>query len=202
VQVTVATGRVRLFGYRFDKDQPGIQYSSLGVNGAQVSMILFRFEPTRWAQALRHEDPSLVVLNYGTNESMYPGYVHKQYQRELRRLVTELRQALPHASILLMGPMDHGLMGAGGAIATPDAVPDLIEIQMQVAAENNCAYFNTFQAMGGEGTMAQWYQSRPRLVSADFIHPMPEGAAIVGSLFEKALVKSYQESKMKIGQLQ
>ena len=49
-------------------------------------------------------------------------------------------------------------------------------------------------AMGGEGTMGRWYHAQPRLVSADFMHPMPAGAAIVGGLFESALVKSYEDS--------
>jgi hypothetical protein len=47
--------------------------------------------------------------------------------------------------------------------------------------------------MGGEGTMGRWYQAQPRLVSADFMHPLPAGAAIVGGLFESALVKSYDD---------
>ena len=31
--------------------------------------------------------------------------------------------------------------------------------------------------------MGRWYAAEPRLVGADFIHPMPAGAKIVGELF-------------------
>lgn len=195
VDLSVSSGSVRLFGYRFDKDQTGVQYSSLGINGAQVQMLVRYFETSQWADSLRHENPDLVVLNYGTNESLYPEYVHKQYPGELRKVIGRIRAALPEASLLLMGPMDRGTMTAGGDIETPDSLEELIAVQKTVAAESGCAFFNTFEAMGGAGTMGRWYQANPRLVSADFLHPLPAGAAIVGKLFEEALMKGYAESR-------
>jgi len=193
IELRVTSGRVRLFGYRFDKDRPGIQYSSLGINGAQVHMVVRYFEIGQWAAALQHEDPDLVVLNYGTNESIYAAYIEKQYPDELRTAIQRIRQALPGASLLIMSPMDRGVM-EGGDIVTPPALEKLIEVQRQVAAETGCAFFNTFEAMGGAGTMGRWYHARPRLVSADFMHPLPQGAARVGALFEGALVQAYEAS--------
>ncbi|HEX4274303.1 MAG TPA: GDSL-type esterase/lipase family protein [Bryobacteraceae bacterium] len=192
IELTVSSGNVRLFGYRFDKKRPGVQYSSLGVNGAQVQMVLRYFEPHQWTAALRHEDPALVVLNYGTNESIFPAYVENQYPDELRKVIARVREALPKASILLMGPMDRGVMDASGEITTPESLEKLIEVQKAVAAETGCAFFNTFHAMGGAGTMGRWYHAEPRLVSADFMHPLPAGAAKVGALFEEALVAGYR----------
>jgi lysophospholipase L1-like esterase len=190
-----ATGNVRLFGYRFDRNQPGIQYSSLGINGAQIEMAQRYFEVHQWTEALQHENPDLVVLNYGTNESVYPAYVEKQYPDELRAVIGRIRAAVPHASLLIMAPMDRGEMKSSGEIATPPALASLIEKQKMVAAETECAFFNTFEAMGGAGTMGRWYNQKPRLVSADFMHPLPAGAAIVGKLFEGALVRSYEDAR-------
>jgi len=194
LRLMVTSGAVRLFGYRFDKDGPGVQYSSLGVNGAQVEMVERYFAVGQWTAALQHENPDLVVLNYGTNESIYPAYVEKQYPDELRTVIGRIRTALPHASLLVMSPMDRGEMQASGEIDTPPAMERLIEQQRKIAAETGCAFFNTFEAMGGAGTMGRWYEARPRLVSADFMHPLPAGAAIVGGLFESALVRSYEDA--------
>jgi len=194
IELRVTSGKVRLFGYRFDKDRPGVQYSSIGINGAQVQMVLRYFETEQWTAALQHENPALIVLNYGTNESIYPSYVEKQYPDELRQVIMRIRAALPNASLLLMGPMDRGTL-TGGDIVTPESLEDLIDVQKKVAAETGCAFFNTFHAMGGAGTMGRWYHAQPRLVSADFMHPMPAGAAKVGALFEGALVESYQASR-------
>ena len=191
IALRVASGKVRLFGYRFDKDGPGVQYSSLGINGGQVQMLLRYFAADQWIEALRHEDPALVVLNYGTNESIFPAYVQKQYPDELRQVIARIREALPHASLLLMGPMDRGTMDASGQIVTPESLQTLIAVQRKVAAETVCAFFDTFDAMGGAGTMGRWYHAQPRLVSADFMHPLPAGAAKVGALFEGALMQNY-----------
>jgi lysophospholipase L1-like esterase len=102
-----------------------------------------------------------------------------------------------NASVLIMSPMDRGQRDATGQIVTPAALPRLVEIQRRIAAETNCAFFNTFQAMGGEGTMGRWYDAQPRLVSADFMHPLPAGAKKVGVLLYDALEAGYQEYKSK-----
>jgi len=190
LELRVTSGQVRLFGYRFDKPGPGVEYSSLGVNGAQVQMVVRYFEQGQWTAALQHEKPDLVVVNYGTNESLYPEYLDKDYPKELRIVIDRIRAAVPQASVLIMSPMDRGIVSASGDINTSPALVHLVEIQKKVAAETGCAFFNTFEAMGGAGTMGRWYKAQPRLVSADFMHPLPAGAAQVGLLFETALVKS------------
>ena len=158
-------------------------------------MVVRSFEVGQWTEELRHENPDLVVLNYGTNESLYPAYIENQYPGELRQVIARLRKALPNASILVMSPMDRGILDKGGAIVTPDVLVRLIDVQKRIAAETGCAFFNTFEAMGGAGTMASWYKSQPRLVSADFMHPLPAGAAKVGALFASALVESYEAKR-------
>jgi lysophospholipase L1-like esterase len=191
VTLRVTQGEVRLFGWDFENDGPGVVYSSLGLNGGQVEATLWYFDAKQWTMELRHADPDLVVINYGTNESVYPAYVDKTYAKELRALVDRVRAALPTASILIMSPMDRGTRDDSGEIVTPPVFPRLIAIQRKVAADTGCAFFNTFEMMGGAGTMAKWYRDQPRLVNADFMHPMPAGAAIVGRLVEEALVKGY-----------
>jgi len=93
--------------------------------------------------------------------------------------------------------MDRGQRDASGRITTVPSLPRLVEIQRQTAAQMGCAFFNTFQAMGGEGTMARWYESQPRLVSADFTHPLPGGARKVGVLLDQALEAGYRRYQAK-----
>jgi lysophospholipase L1-like esterase len=159
------------------------------------------FEVKQWTDVLRHENPDLVVLNYGTNESIFPAYLDKQYPGELRTVIDRLHAALPNTSIMLMSPMDRGVKDQSGEITTPAALTHLIEIQSEVALSTGCAFFNTFEAMGGAGTMARWYSMRPRLVSADFMHPLPAGAAKVGALVEQALMDAYRNHALGGAQL-
>jgi lysophospholipase L1-like esterase len=197
VELRVTSGTVRLFGVEFGKAQPGVIYSSLGVNGAHIGMLATRFREDHWSRILQHVKPDLVVLNYGTNESTSMEFVDSSYEKTLRTAIARVRKALPKSSILIMSPMDRGQREMSGQIGTVPALRKVVAIQAKVAADTKVAFFNTFEAMGGEGTMGRWYLSEPRMVGADLIHPMPSGAKLVGNLFFKAVLDSYNRYKVK-----
>ncbi len=192
VRLTVSGGTVKIFGVAFARGASGITYDSIGLNGASTTVLSRAFSPTNWAGALQHRDPDLVVINYGTNESGFGAFVDKQYEIELRRAIARVRAAVPNASILIMSPMDRGTYTNGDSIATMPAIPKLVGIQRRVAAELNCGFFDTYDAMGGNGTMARWYNSHPRMVAADLIHPSPQGARIVAELLTGQMLIGYE----------
>jgi lysophospholipase L1-like esterase len=197
IRLSVDRGPVRLFGVSFEKNTPGVIYNSLGLNGGQVQVVVRYFDKPQWTEELQHQHPDLVVVNYGTNESIYADYIERFYPGELRQVIERVKAAVPRASVLIMSPMDRGQRDSNSRITTVPTLPRLVEIQSQTAAEMGCAFFNTFQAMGGEGTMARWYDSQPRLVSADFTHPLPAGARKVGVLLDQALESGYGKFKAR-----
>jgi lysophospholipase L1-like esterase len=199
IDLTVQRGPVRLFGVSFERNEPGVIYNSLGLNGGQVQVVVRYFDPDQWAVQLQHQRPDLVVINYGTNESAYADYIESTYAGELREVIRRVKTAVPGASILVMSPMDRGQRDSSGQIGTLPTLPRLVEIQRQIAGEMSCAFFNTFQAMGGAGTMGRWYESQPRLVSADFMHPLPGGARKVGVLLDQALETGYRQYQARHG---
>ena len=198
VAIGQVTGRVRLYGMRLMKDTPGVEYSSMGVNGAAITILARNVGEEHWGEQLRHVKPDLVVINYGTNESVYAGYVDTAFELELVRAVKRVRRAVPAAAILIMSPMDRGQRMPTGEIGTVAPLIRLVALQQRVAAEYGCAFFNTFEAMGGPGTMGLWYLTEPRKVGADLIHPMPAGAKIVGNLLYKSLQDGYRRYKLAL----
>jgi len=197
IRLAVERGPVRLFGVSFERNAPGVIYNSLGLNGGQVGSVVRYFDKPQWTEELQHQHPDLVVINYGTNESIYADYIERSYPGELRQVIERVKAAVPRASVLIMSPMDRGQRDSDDRISTVPTLPRLIEIQRQTAEELGCAFFNTFQAMGGAGTMARWYDSTPRLVSADFTHPLPAGARKVGVLLDQALESGYRQFKAR-----
>ncbi len=197
INLTVERGPVRLFGASFERNTPGVIYNSLGLNGGQVHTVVGYFDKSQWAEELEHQHPDLVVINYGTNESLDADYIERSYTGELRKVIERVKAAVPRASVLIMSPMDRGQRDSSARITTVPTLPRLVEIQRQMADEMGCAFFNTFQAMGGEGTMARWYDSEPRLVSADFTHPLPAGARKVGVLLDQALESGFRQFKAR-----
>ncbi len=190
-------GSVRLFGLTAEKPGPGVVYDSLGLNGGSIPVLSHIFEPRHWAEELRHRHPDLVIINYGTNEADFTAFIDKQYEKELREAVRRIRQALPRTSILMMSPMDRGHRVTGGAIETLETIPRIVEIQRRVARDTGCAFFDTFAAMGGAGTMARWYAAQPRLVSADLIHPYPAAGKQIASIFVREIVAGLARFKVR-----
>jgi lysophospholipase L1-like esterase len=191
IDIKPASGHVTLFGETFFKEKHGVLYDSLGLNGASTTVLSRGFNPEIWTAELQHDAPALVVINYGTNESSFGGFVDKQYEPELRTAIQRIRNALPNVSILVMSPMDRGERSGIDQIDTMATIPRIVAIQKRVAADTHCAFFDTFNAMGGDGTMSRWYTGKPRLVAADLIHPTPQGASIIAQIFVKNLTQGY-----------
>ena len=131
------------------------------------------------------------MINYGTNESSSAAFVDRQYEKELRSAIARIRNALPNVSILVMSPMDRGERHGIDEIDTMATIPQIVDIQKRVAADTRCAFFDTYDAMGGDRTMSRWYTGRPRMVAADLIHPTPQGAGIIAQVFVKDLLQGY-----------
>jgi lysophospholipase L1-like esterase len=184
-------GEVRLFGVVLESGRGGVQYDSLGVNGAFVGLLANYMDGEHWAEQLRHRNPDLVILNYGTNESQFERLPMDQYQRDTVEVIRRIRSALPGASIMLVAPMDRGARGEGGRIVTRPTIPRLVSYQRAIAAQTGCAFFDTYTAMGGEGTVARWCDARPKLMGGDYTHPTAKGAEIVGNLIYNAIIGAY-----------
>ena len=94
-----------------------------------------------------------------------------------------------------MAPMDRGARNDDGDIVTIPSIPILVAAQQRVARTEGVAFYNTFAAMGGMGTMARWYDDEPRLVTGDFTHPTYTGAQQLGTMLVNALLKGFAEYK-------
>jgi lysophospholipase L1-like esterase len=201
-EVRSAGGSVRLFGAVIENEGPGVVYDSLGVNGAYAGLLATAMSESHWAEQLRHRNPNLVIINYGTNESQYASDDQMaRYEKDLREVIRRVRVALPSVSILVISPMDRGKRAPGGKIVTMPSIPKIVEMQRRVALEENVAFHNTFQAMGGEGTMAKWAAGKGKnhLVGGDLTHPTAEGSEVVGRLIYEAIADGYAKYKARVG---
>lgn len=179
-------GEVTLHGVVLETGGPGVVYDAVGANGASIHALNL-LDEEGWVEALALRGSDLVILNYGTNESSMEGIGGPRYEREYARTIGRVRRALPGASVLVMAPMDRGVRLADGSVGTMPSIRRLVAVQRRVARQNACAFFDTYSAMGGEGTMGRWYGSEPRLVTGDFTHTTKAGSDRVARLLVGAL---------------
>ena len=184
----VVSGSPRLFGVALERDEPGVVYDALGANGARAEL-LGSINSAHLGQQLALRKPALVILQYGTNESEAPGLA-RDYEKTLTSVVSMIKSASPATSILIAAPLDRAETSEGGGLRTKPIIKQLVAAQRHVAKESGVAFWNTFEAMGGEGSMAKWMKSG--LGGGDLTHPTPQGAEAIGNLLYKSLTTGFE----------
>ncbi|MCS6797862.1 MAG: GDSL-type esterase/lipase family protein [Myxococcota bacterium] len=188
-----ALGATRLYGVALERDGPGVVYDSLGMVGARARRLLL-FDPGHLAHQIATRAPDLLVLGFGGNEAEDPiGPIRAHYEGEMREVIRRVRAGRPDASCMLLAPLDQARRDERGRVVTFETVPLIVEAQRRAAAAEGCAFFDTFRAMGGEGAMARWSRTRPRLALTDFRHATPAGYEVIADLIYRALLSAFAE---------
>ncbi|MBX3234226.1 MAG: hypothetical protein KIT84_04015 [Labilithrix sp.] len=185
----VVSGSPRLFGVALERDVPGVVYDALGANGGRGAL-LGAMDGAHWKEQLDLRDPALVILNFGTNESEGGMADREEYERTLRGLIDKVKGAAPNASVLVVAPLDRAEKGKDGELRTKPVIKKLVDAQQKVAAEAGVAFWNTYEAMGGEGSMARWVKKG--LAGSDLTHPSPAGGEVLGDLLFKAITSGFE----------
>jgi lysophospholipase L1-like esterase len=187
----VGDGPVRLFGAVLERDTPGIVYDTLGINGGRART-LERIHPDLWTEQLRQRRPDLVILNFGTNESEDAERPMATVEADYLTVLRRLRAAVPAASCLVVSPADRASR-QGGQLTTHPVIPRLVATQRRAALQAGCAFYDTYEAMGGKGSMAAWYLSKPSKCAGDLTHPNRRGADVLGDMIYRSLVTGLLE---------
>lgn len=190
----VLSGSPRIFGVALERDNAGVVYDAIGLSGARAQL-WNQIDQPHFAEQLGLRKPNLVILHFGTNESETGIGTAEAYEKEVRTLVEKVRSAAPNASVLILAPLDRAEKDDKGAMRTKPIIKRIVQSQKNVAAATGSAFFNTYEAMGGEGTMAIWV--RKGLAGSDLTHPSAQGAEIIGDLLFKALMADYAEWQKK-----
>ncbi|GMV42620.1 MAG: hypothetical protein AMXMBFR64_43360 [Myxococcales bacterium] len=185
-------GQVRLYGMVLEREGPGVVYDSLGIVGARAARLL-NADADHMAGQVRHRDPDLIVLAFGGNEAVDRRMSITWYEGKLAEVIRTMRAGKPEASCLIMAPLDQGERDERGNVRTIPIVPKIVEAQRRIAAQEGCAFFDTFEAMGGRGAMLRWFRSKPRLGWGDFVHATPAGYEVIGNMLYKALLKGFAD---------
>lgn len=190
LSLKVLSGAPRLFGVALERDVPGVVYDALGANGGRGDL-LGAMDGEHWREQMALRDPALVILHYGTNESSGGMVKRETYEAALRALVDKVKAAAPRASVLVVAPLDRAEKDERtGALRTKPVIKRLVECQKKVAAEAGVGFWNLYEAMGGEDSMAAWVKRG--LGGSDLTHPSPRGAEVLGGLLSDALLAGFE----------
>ena len=102
--------------------------------------------------------------------------------------IAHLKQAFPQAGILIVGVGDREYKIEEGSLRTMPGIKNLIRYQQNLAADSGVAFWNMFEAMGGEGSMADMVHAKPSLANYDYTHINFRGGKHLAELLYEALV--------------
>jgi lysophospholipase L1-like esterase len=143
-------------------------------------------------------NPLLIILQFGGNA--VPAISSQtridKYMLDIERQFEVLKKSAPGARFLFIGPSDMS-KSYNGVMKTRKFLPELNEALKNTALKNNIAYWDMFQVMGGENSMAKWVKHNPPLAGSDHVHFTAAGAKEIGTLLSKSLLTNYQFYKIR-----
>lgn len=183
---TLEHAPVRLFGWTAE-NSTGVTYETLGINGAQASIVLDWNEPVLKSN-IERRNPALIVLAYGTNEAGRKDWTVESYKSMFEELIGRIRSAAPTATILIIGPPDRDLHTRKGWLPM-DRIDLIVEAQHQAAVATGCAFWDLRAKMGGKGSMQQWVQAG--LAQVDHVHFTGPGYRVLGDSVFRDVMSQY-----------
>lgn len=189
-------GKVRAYGAVLERTVPGVVYDEMSQIGALTRRML-NFDREHLKRQIAHRDPDLLVLMFGGNDMNTQGTMEK-YKGEFSDVIKMFREYDPTLPCLVMAPLDHGERDGSGKIVTRSIVPKLVQAQREVAEVEGCAFFDTYEAMGGSGSMGRWVRSSPALGAGDLSHLTHHGHKVVGAMVYRSLMQGYVDYRKRL----
>jgi lysophospholipase L1-like esterase len=194
-------GNVRAYGIVLENDGPGVVWDGMALIGGSTRGLRTQ-HPTHIASQIRHRELDLLVFMFGGND-MQRNYVDlresmQPYYDEFGEVVRLFRGANTKLPCLILSVTDHGERKEDDTIVSRPFAKELARAQREVARQNGCGFFDTYEAMGGEGSVARWYRSSPRLISPDLGHPNALGHEVIAGLLSNAILHGYEEYRTRM----
>lgn len=140
----------------------------------------------------------LIVIQYGLNVAFEGGIDYTYYKDGMKSVISHLKNCFPETSILIVSIGDRETKDENGNLRTMPAVKGLIRSQQMLAAETGVAFWNMFNAMGGDGSMSEMVKAKPAMANYDYTHINFRGGKHIASLLFDALMygkEQYEKRK-------
>ena len=174
------------YGLAMDGKQ-GIILDNFSLRGS--SGLSLRGIPKQMLRQFNEQRPyDLIILEYVLNVATERGRNYDNYQKGLLTAINHLKECFPQAGILLLSVGDRDYKTETGDLRTMPGVKNLIRYQQNIAAESGIAFWNMFEAMGGEGSMAKLVHAKPSMANYDYTHINFRGGKHLAGLLYETLI--------------
>jgi lysophospholipase L1-like esterase len=136
----------------------------------------------------------LVIMQFGVNavpedeKTIIPDYAY--YERGFYSQLQTIKKTNKDICVIVIGISDRSRKAGDNYESNPN-IEKIRKAQKNAAFRAGCAYWDLFEAMGGENSMPSWVFAKPALANKDFTHFNEKGARMVAEMFYNALIYDY-----------
>jgi hypothetical protein len=140
----------------------------------------------------QYQNYKLIILQYGLNVIAPDTKDLSWYVNPMINVISQLKRCYPEAAILLMSVSDRSIK-VDGEYRTMESVPMMVEVQREIARKTQIAFYNLYEAMGGENSMVAFVENDPPMANKDYTHLNYLGGRRVAAIFVKSLINEFQK---------
>jgi len=181
---------LEIYGFIMMNDEPGVSYTSIGVNGAGLYTYL---DNIRFEEQLKTYPPDFFAFSVGTNDGNVPydDFKPEVYKRNLEKMMQMALRTNPDCALLLTVPNDsyYRRKYLNRNIARER------EVIIELAVKYKMAVWDLYGLMGELGSSRTWKNNG--LMQADMVHFTTPGYHFKGDLYIDAFLKFMDQMKLK-----
>lgn len=171
-------GSSRFYGVAFDGNT-GVTLDNMSMRSAPGSHLAGIPQQTlNEFAALRPYD--LIIIQFGLNVASPKRKDYSDYTAKMGTAIQHFRQAFPQASILVVSVADRDKR-IGDGMHTMGGIRELVAFQRKMAAEQHVAFWNMYEAMGADGSIARMVANGE--AAKDFTHMNFQGGKVLAKMF-------------------
>lgn len=144
----------------------------------------------------KYLDYKLIILTFGANMMTAGNINFMWYESQMIKVIKDLKTIFPQTSILLVGMGDRPIKKGSKLITDPN-VRRMIQCQKNIVKTTEIAFWDKFEAMGGENSMLDWVDAN--LASKDYGHLNDLGAKKMAGMIADLLLNEYKKNNWTYG---
>jgi len=179
-----------IYGIALD-DHSGIAVDNIPLRGS--SGVDFTKTDLAFLRSMyQHINTKLIILQFGVNLVPYITDDYSYYEKQFYKQLKTLKSLRPDICIIVIGVSDMSRKKDGKYVSYPNIIK-IREAQKNAAFKADCAFWDMYEAMGGENSMPAWVKTNPALARTDFTHFTWKGSVVISKMFYEALMNDYNE---------
>lgn len=193
------SGPTDIYGILLDQ-RIGVAMDNVPMRGASGDFFS-TIQQSTMRPFFKQQNVRLIILQYGGNAVPYlrSDDAIERFCLNIQKQIRYFQQLKPEARILFIGPSDMSTTIQGQKQTYPQ-LPTLVDMLSRKVTEAGAAFWNMYEAMGGEGSMIQWVDARPQLAGEDYVHFTHKGAQRISDLLYETIDTYYKYYKFRIGE--